>query len=39
MDVHVGDLSEYAHLLAAKSGGRLRKFSGYLTATLSIRCD
>jgi hypothetical protein len=30
MDVHVGDLSEYAHLLAAKSGGRLRKFYGYL---------
>ncbi|WP_370118110.1 hypothetical protein [Bradyrhizobium sp. USDA 329] len=30
MDEHVGDLSEYAHLLAAKSGGRLRKFYGYL---------
>ncbi|MGF6313374.1 hypothetical protein ABIB82_007528 [Bradyrhizobium sp. i1.8.4] len=30
MDGHVGDLSEYAHLLAAKSGGRLRRFYGYL---------
>ncbi len=30
MDEHIGDLSEYAHLLAAKSGGRLRKFYGYL---------
>lgn len=30
MDDHVGDLSEYAHLLAAKSNGRLRKFYGYL---------
>lgn len=29
-DEHVGDLTEYAHLLAAKSGGRLRKFYGYL---------
>ena len=27
---HIGDLSEYAHLLAAKSGGKLRKFYGYL---------
>jgi hypothetical protein len=30
MDDHVGDLSEYAHLLAAKSNGRLKKFYGYL---------
>lgn len=30
MDDHIGDLSEYAHLLAAKSNGRLRKFYGYL---------
>ncbi|RTM00949.1 MAG: hypothetical protein EKK31_22150 [Hyphomicrobiales bacterium] len=30
MDEHTGDLSEYAHLLAAKSKGRLRKFYGYL---------
>lgn len=30
MDDHVGDLSEYAHLLAAKSRGRLKKFYGYL---------
>lgn len=30
MDDHVGDLSEYAHLLAAKSKGRLKKFYGYL---------
>jgi hypothetical protein len=30
MDVHVGDLSEYAYLLNAKSGGKLRKFYGYL---------
>lgn len=30
MDNHVGDLSEYAHLLAAKSGGRLRRFYAYL---------
>jgi hypothetical protein len=29
-DEHIGDLSEYAHLLAAKSGGKLRKFYGYL---------
>ncbi|MFK5596350.1 hypothetical protein ACFZ8E_05015 [Methylobacterium sp. HMF5984] len=29
-DAHIGDLSEYAHLLAAKSGGRLKKFYGYL---------
>ena len=27
---HIGDLSEYAHLLAAKSNGRLKKFYGYL---------
>jgi len=30
MDEHIGDLSEYAHLLAAKSGGKLKKFYGYL---------
>lgn len=30
MDAHIGDLSEYAHLLAAKSGGKLKKFYGYL---------
>jgi hypothetical protein len=30
MDDHVGDLSEYAHLLAAKSRGKLRKFYCYL---------
>ena len=30
MDNHTGYLSEYAHLLAAKSGGRLKKFYGYL---------
>ncbi|WP_270938035.1 hypothetical protein [Falsiroseomonas oryzae] len=30
MDDHVNDLYEYAHLLAAKSNGRLRKFYGYL---------
>lgn len=30
LDVHIGDLSEYAHLLAAKSGGKLKKFYGYL---------
>ncbi|AMS39352.1 MULTISPECIES: hypothetical protein [Aminobacter] len=29
-DEHIGDLSEYAQLLAAKSGGKLRKFYGYL---------
>ncbi|WP_196778576.1 hypothetical protein [Komagataeibacter melaceti] len=29
-DEHIGDLTEYAHLLAAKSGGKLRKFYGYL---------
>lgn len=29
-DEHIGDLSEYAQLLAAKSGGRLKKFYGYL---------
>jgi hypothetical protein len=29
-DEHIGDLIEYAHLLAAKSGGKLRKFYGYL---------
>lgn len=30
LDEHIGDLIEYAHLLAAKSGGKLRKFYGYL---------
>jgi hypothetical protein len=30
LDDHVGDLTEYAHLLAAKSGGKLNKFYGYL---------
>ena len=30
MDDHIGDLSEYAHLLAAKSRGKLKKFYGYL---------
>ena len=30
MDEHIGDLSEYAHLLAAKSGGKLKKIYGYL---------
>lgn len=30
MDNHTGDLSEYAHLLAAKSDGKLKKFYGYL---------
>ncbi|WP_260407416.1 hypothetical protein [Pseudomonas cichorii] len=30
MDDHIGDLSEYAQLLAAKSGGKLKKIYGYL---------
>lgn len=30
LDEHVGDLTEYATLLAAKSNGRLKKFYGYL---------
>lgn len=30
MDNHIGDLSEYAHLLAAKSNNRLKKIYGYL---------
>ncbi|MBF0332624.1 MAG: hypothetical protein HQL40_03130 [Alphaproteobacteria bacterium] len=30
MDDHIGDLTEYAHLLAAKSRGKLRKFYCYL---------
>ena len=30
MDEHIGDLSEYAHLLAAKSGGKLKRFYCYL---------
>lgn len=29
-DEHIGDLTEYAHLLAAKSRGKLKKFYGYL---------
>ena len=30
LDEHIGDLSEYAYLLASKSGGRLQKIYGYL---------
>ena len=30
LDDRLGDLSKYAHLLAAKSNGRLRNFYGYL---------
>jgi hypothetical protein len=30
LDDHIGDLVEYAHLLAAKSRGKLRKFYCYL---------
>lgn len=30
MDEHIGDLNEYAYLLAAKSSGKLKKFYGYL---------
>lgn len=30
MDDHVGDLMEYAQLLAAKSNGKLKQFYGYL---------
>ena len=30
MDDHIGDLTEYAHLLAAKSGGKLKRFFCYL---------
>jgi hypothetical protein len=30
MDEYIGDLSRYAHLLAAKSNGRLKKFYGYI---------
>ena len=30
LDEHVGDLTEYATLLAAKSNGKLKKFYGYL---------
>jgi hypothetical protein len=30
LDEHVGDLTEYATMLAAKSNGRLKKFYGYL---------
>ena len=38
MDEHIGDLSEDAHLLAAKSKGRLKKFYGYLIGEPSIVC-
>lgn len=30
VDEHIGDLSEYAYLLAAKSNGKIRKLYGYL---------
>ena len=30
MDDHIGDLTEYAHLLAAKSAGKLKRFYCYL---------
>jgi hypothetical protein len=30
MDEHIGDLTEYAHFLAAKSRGKLKKFYCYL---------
>lgn len=30
LDDHIGDLSEYATLLSAKSNGKLKKFYGYL---------
>ena len=30
LDEHVGDLTEYATMLAAKSNGKLKKFYGYL---------
>ncbi|MEO3432781.1 hypothetical protein [Inquilinus sp. CAU 1745] len=30
MDDHIGDLTEYAHLLAAKSDGKLKRFYCYL---------
>ncbi len=30
LDDYVGDLTEYSHLLAAKSGGKLKKFYCYL---------
>lgn len=33
LDEHVGDLMEYAQLLAAKSKGKLKKFYGYLIGT------
>ncbi|MEZ5937423.1 MAG: hypothetical protein R3C52_04305 [Hyphomonadaceae bacterium] len=33
LDEHTGDLSEYAHLLAAKSKGKLKQFYGYLIGT------
>lgn len=33
LDAHVGDLMEYAQLLAAKSNGKLNKFYGYLIGT------
>ncbi len=33
LDEHIGDLMEYAQLLAAKSNGRLKRFYGYLLGT------
>jgi hypothetical protein len=30
LDDHIGDLSEYAHILCAKSGGKLKRFYCYL---------
>lgn len=33
LDDHTGDLMEYAHLLAAKSNGKLKQFYGYLIGT------
>lgn len=30
LDEHIGDLSEYAYLLGAKSGGKIKRFYGYL---------
>lgn len=33
MGAHIGDLMEYAQLLAAKSNGKINKFYGYLVGT------
>lgn len=33
LDDHTGDLMEYAHLLAAKSNGKIKQFYGYLIGT------